>query len=139
MKIHKSHYCCFDRFRCVRSSEVCDGGFVLGRPTYNTPRLSQPLAADIIVVVQESVALLDQYEWLKTAMAQLEQQLLDEGIGRNPQLPNHYMLVGFGRSVSVHADCCFADRSCGHTMLASLSCQTFTRHHISSIITGFWS
>lgn len=54
------------------------------------------VAADIVMVVDESRSMDTEHLWLRQMVLDLEQQLRQAGIGSG-RLRNHYMLVGYGK------------------------------------------
>lgn len=59
---------------------------------------NQSVATDIVVVVDESASMAFYHAWLSGTITALERALLADSIGIDPNLPNRYALVGFGRS-----------------------------------------
>ena len=84
---------------------ICDGRFADGQTVYLSPTSNQPLAADILVVAEETLGLVQEHTWLRQAILDIEANLTSMGIGTDPALRNQYSLVGFGRSASSGKSC----------------------------------
>lgn len=90
--------------RCVQQA-TCDGRFDVNQTVYLSPRQNQPLAADILLVVEETLDLVEEFRWLRRIVLTIESNLTGMGIGTDPSLRNLYTLVGYGRSMASGQSC----------------------------------
>ena len=81
---------------------LCKGYFVKEGPVYYRVHTSYrnytatPLAADVLLVIDESGSMEYMHNWLPKMVRKLNEQLLEKGIGRVK--PNLFGVVGFGGS-----------------------------------------
>ena len=94
------------------------GCFPPGEITYRVEGASEGLAADILLVVDESRSMGGEHRWLPDMVRNLETQLRSSGIGTFSDLPNRYGLVGYGRRQPIEYARVLATRT-GRTLFSA--------------------
>ncbi|XP_065179370.1 uncharacterized protein LOC135809858 [Sycon ciliatum] len=91
---------------CCRKgcSSTCEDAFdcSLYDVEYRLTPFASDIAADIIMVVDESNSMEQAHRWLRSMVHDLDDRLRESGIGTG-RLNNHYMLVGFGHAYPHHS------------------------------------
>lgn len=79
---------------------------------YLTSALAAPVAADVVVVMDESGSMEGEQEWMAEVIPFLDESLIDYGVGAE-ELDNCYGLVGFGNASVVPRSVPVGGKLCG--------------------------
>eukprot|EP00117_Sycon_ciliatum_P039828 scpid16353/ scgid29370/ CUB and sushi domain-containing protein 3; CUB and sushi multiple domains protein 3 len=89
---------------CSLRDDCGCGNYALGSIHSSIRQARQNVATDIIIAVDESSSMGIYHAWLAGTIGQLEESLVNDGIGSSPELRNQYSLVGFGRDELANGD-----------------------------------
>ena len=86
-------------FICVLSGiDTCLNGLQLGQKSYVQSSEDDPVALDVVFIMDESRGMSGEHLWLKDNIKSFDQDLIQTGVGSSSSLRNLYSIVAFGGS-----------------------------------------